>query len=235
VLVVSPANDERHQLNKTIRAELIAGGHVDPRGQEHTILVSRNISGAQRAIAYNYEEGNVIRFTRGSKQFAIPKGAHGRVEAVDRDTNVLTINTFSGRRIEYNPVRLFGVEVFREEQRVLSRGDRIQFRAPDRALGVANGEFATIESIDSLRAVVRLDSGRQLSAASYRLRHIDHGYASTSHSAQGATVDRVIVDINTQLSPELVNRKQFYVSISRARTSITIYTDDRGRLGQTIN
>src|SRR5229473_1902721 len=84
VLVVSPANDERRELNRTIRAELIARGHVDPLGQEHTILVSRNISGAQRAIAYNYEEGDLIRFTRGSKQFAIPRGAYGRVEAVDR-------------------------------------------------------------------------------------------------------------------------------------------------------
>ncbi len=235
VLVVSPANDERRELNRTIRAELIARGHVDPRGQEHTILVSRNISGAQRAIAYNYEEGDLIRFACGSKQFAIRKGGYGRVAAVDRDANVLTINTASGRRIEYNPVRLFGVEVFREEQRVLSRGDRIQFRAPDRALGVANGEFATIESIDFLHAVVRLDSGRQLSAASDRLRHIDHGYASTSHSAQGATVDRVVVDINTQLSPELVNRKQFYVSISRARSGIAIFTDDRPQLGHAVN
>src|SRR5712692_8701503 len=235
VLVVSPANDERRELNRTIRAELIARGHVDPRGQEHTILVSRNISAAQRAIAYHYEEGDLIRFTRGSKQFAIPGGGYGRVEAVDRDANVLTINTGSGRRIEYNPVRLFGVEVFREEHRILARGDRIQFRAPDRALGVANGEFATIESIDSLRAVVRLDGGRQLSAASDRLRHIDHGYASTSHSAQGATVDQVIVDIDTQLSPELVNRKQFYVSISRARSGITIFMGDRPQLRHAVN
>jgi conjugative relaxase-like TrwC/TraI family protein len=235
VLVVSPANNERRELNKAIRAELIVRGQVDPRGQEHAILVSRNISGAQRALAYHYEAGDLIRFTGGSRQFAIPKGGYGRVEAVDRDANVLTVTTGSGRRIEYNPVRLFGVEVFRQEQRVLSRSDRIQFRAPDRALGVANGEFATIESIDSLRAVVRLDSGRQLSAASDRLRHIDHGYASTSHSAQGATVDRVIVDINTQLSPQLVNRKQFYVSISRARTGIAIFTDDRPQLGHAVN
>ena len=47
---------------------------------------------------------------------------------------------------------------------------------------------------------------------------------STSHSAQGATVDRVIVNIDSQLSPELVNRKQLYVSISRARNSLAIYT-----------
>jgi ATP-dependent exoDNAse (exonuclease V) alpha subunit len=144
-------------------------------------------------------------------------------------------NTLGAPRIEYNPSRLFGVEVFREEQRVLSRGDRIQFRAPDRALGVANGDFATIKTIHASRGVLRLDNGKELSVASNRLRHIDHGYASTSHSAQGATVDRVIVDIDTRLSPELVKRKQFYVSISRARNALAIYTNDRRGLGHAVN
>ncbi len=235
VLVVSPANEERRELNKAIRAGLIARGHVAPLGRELTILVNRGLSGPQRAVAYHYEEGDVIRFTRGSKQFAFDKGEYARVEAVDRDANMLSVKTAHGRRIEYNPVRLFGVEVFREEQRVLARGDRIQFRSPDRSLGVANGDFATITALDHRRAFMRLDNGRKFSAALDRLGHIDHGYASTSHSAQGATVDRVIVYIDTGLSLELVNRKQFYVSISRARTSITIYTDDRDRLGQTIN
>jgi conjugative relaxase-like TrwC/TraI family protein len=235
VLVVSPANDERSELNRAIRAELIARGHISPLGIEQTILVNRGLAGAQRSIAYNYEAGDVIRFTRGSKQFAIAKGAYADVEKVDRDANMLTINTSDGRRVEYNPVRLFGVEVFREELRVLGQGDRIQFRSPDRALGVANGDFATIKAIDARRAVLSLDNGKELSVASDRLRHIDHGYASTSHSAQGATVDRVIVDIDTRLSAELVNRKQFYVSISRARTSITIYTDDRGQLPRALN
>ena len=82
---------------------------------------------------------------------------------------------------------------------------------------------------------MRLTTARKLSAALDRFRHIDHGYASTSHSAQGATVDRVIVDIDTRLSPELVNRKQFYVSISRARDSLAIYTDDRNRFAFVIN
>jgi len=132
-------------------------------------------------------------------------------------------------RSSYCPV------TFREERRIFSRGDRIQFRAPDRALGLANGDFATIKSIDARRAVLRLDNGKGVSVASDRLRHIDHGYASTSHSAQSATVDRVIVDTDTRLSPELVNRKQFYVSISRAWHSLAIYTDDRGKLGPTVN
>ena len=56
----------------------------------------------------------------------------------------------------------------------------------------------------------------------------------TSHSAQGATVDRVIVDIDTRISLELVNRKQFYVSISRARNSVAIYTNNRRGLGHAV-
>src|SRR5208283_5832043 len=72
-------------------------------------------------------------------------------------------------------------------------------------------------------------------AALQRLRHIDHGYASTSHSSQGATVDRIVVNIDTLRSAELVNRKQFYVSISRARDGVTIYTDDREALLHAVN
>ena len=124
--------------------------------------------------------------------------------------------------------------MFREERRILARGDRIQFRAPDRALGIANGEFASIAALDDRKVALRLDSGKECSIARNRLRHIDHGYASTSHSAQGATVDRVIVNIDTQLA-ELVNSKQFYVSISRARNSLAIYTDDQTQLARAVS
>jgi len=41
----------------------------------------------------------------------------------------------------------------------------------------------------------------------------------TSHAAQGAAVDRVIVNVDSMRSAQLVNRKQFYVSISRAGTT----------------
>ena len=114
-------------------------------------------------------------------------------------------------------------------------GDRIQFRAPDHALRVSNGEFATVLVLDENKAVLRADAGREISASLQRLRHVDHGYASTSHSSQGATVDRVIVNVDTLRPVELVNRKQFYVSISRARDGVTIYTDDREALRRVVN
>lgn len=234
VLVVSPANAERRQLNGAIREALKERGYVASRNVEQTILVSRDLTRPQRKEARSYEVGEVLRFTRGSKKMALEKGSYASIEVVDRETSRVVVQTPDGQRVAYNPRRLSGVEVFRQEQRIFATGDRIQFRAPDRTLGIANGEFATIVLIDDQRARLRLDGGREVSAAVQRLRHIDYGYASTSHSSQGATVDRVIVNVDTMRSVDLVNQKQFYVSISRARHDISLYTDDRGRLDRAV-
>lgn len=235
VLVVSPANEERRELNAAIRAALKQAGGITGPEIEQTILLGRDLTRQQRGRAHNYEVGDVIRFTRGSKRHGLEKDTYASVENVDRGRHRLTVRISDGRAVEYFPSRLAGVAVFRTERRGFSPGERIQFRAPDRTLGVANGEFASILAIDSQRATLRLDDGRKVSAAAERLRHIDHGYASTSHSSQGATVDRVIVNVDTTRSAQLVNRKQFYVSISRARHAVSIYTDDRERLRQTVS
>ena len=235
VLVVCPANEERRELNAAIRAALKRTGGITEPEIEQTILVARDLTRQQRGRAHNYEIGDVIRFTRGSKRLGLEKDTYATVESVDRARHRLTVRTSDGRAVEYFPSRLTGVGLFRPERRAFSSGERIHFRAPDRTLGVANGEFATVMAIDSQRTTLRMDDGGEISAARERLRHIDHGYASTSHSSQGATVDRVIVNVDTTRSAQLVNRKQFYVSISRARHAVSIYTDDRERLRQTVS
>jgi ATP-dependent exoDNAse (exonuclease V) alpha subunit len=139
-----------------------------------------------------------------------------------------------GTRMTLNPARWRGVEVFRSELRAIAVGDRIQFRAPQPSLKVANGEFATIIALDTAQATLRLDSKREISAPLVELRHIDLGYASTSHAAQGATVDRVIVNVDTMRSDRLVNARQLYVSMSRARFDAHLYTNDVQALGRSV-
>ncbi|HTW86918.1 MAG TPA: ATP-binding domain-containing protein [Candidatus Binataceae bacterium] len=134
------------------------------------------------------------------------------------------------RQLSFSPGRFKSIEAYRAEQRVVAIGERIQFRAPERTLKVANGEFATVLQIANDSAVIKLDGGRTLKARLSELQHIDYGYASTSHAAQGATVDRVIVNIDTTRGVQLVNRRQFYVSLSRARYDARIYTNDSGAL-----
>jgi hypothetical protein len=233
-LVVSPAIEERSELNRVIREILVERGAVAGEGIELTTLSNLDLTRAQRAHARHYAAGDVIRFRRGSAKLGVAAGGYATVETSDTKRNLLRIKNESGAIVEYVPGRFRGVEVFRAESRNLAAGDRIQFRAPDRALGVANGEFATVVAIETGQIRLRTDKGREIAAANQRLRHIDYGYASTSHASQGATVDRVIVNIDTERSARLVNRRQFYVSLSRARHDARIYTDNADALARAV-
>jgi ATP-dependent exoDNAse (exonuclease V) alpha subunit len=64
---------------------------------------------------------------------------------------------------------------------------------------------------------------------------LDHGYAVTSHSAQGTTADRVVVHAEGGQSSALVNQRFAYVSGSRMREGLQVYTDDSHRLESSLS
>ena len=113
----------------------------------------------------------------------------------------------------------------------------MQFTAPDRSREVANREIGMIERIEpSGRLHVRLDSGRTVAFEPGERRHLDYGYAVTSHSSQGQTADRVLVHVETDRAGErLVNRRLAYVAVSRGRYDAQLYTDDKGKLGRMLD
>ena len=77
-------------------------------------------------------------------------------------------------------------------------GDRVVCTRNSTPYGVKNGQLGTVEGIESRRdgttLRVRLDEGgRVATLPTARYPHLDHGYALTTHKAQGATVDRAFV------------------------------------------
>jgi hypothetical protein len=122
------------------------------------------------------------------------------------------LSTDDGRRVTYEPRRLQGVTLYREAERAFAQGDRVQFTAPDRSRDVANRELGIIERVDSSgRLQVRTDSGRTVTFEKNERRHLDYGYAVTSHRSQGQTADRVLVHVETDRAGEkLVNRRLAY-------------------------
>ena len=80
-----------------------------------------------------------------------------------------------------------------------------------------------------------MDSGREVSFDPQQFRHIDHGYAVTSHSSQGLTVDRVLINADTQESLRLLNDRMAYVAVSRAKEEALIYTDSTQNLREALN
>src|SRR6202012_661914 len=67
------------------------------------------------------------------------------------------------------------------------------------------------------------------------MRHFDHGYAVTSHSSQGLTSERVLVNMDTEVHPELINGRFAYVSVSRASQEAQIFTNDASILAESLS
>ena len=236
-LVISPDNESRRELNTLIHREMQERGDVSQNEHKLRVLDSRQeMTGADRQWAGQYEEGDVVRYTRGSKVLGIEPGEYARVEHVDTRENRVTIELENGEHQTYDPRRLAGVTVYRETERAFSEGDRIQFTAPSKDLHVANRELATVEKINDTGDVqIRMDSGREVAFNIREHRHLDHGYAVTSHSSQGQTADRVLIHVDTEKSEFLVNNRFAYVSVSRGQYDAQIYTNDRSELARDLS
>jgi conjugative relaxase-like TrwC/TraI family protein len=237
-LVVSPDNQSRQDLNDVIHRAMQREGHVDRDEHRTPVLVPRQeITGADRQWAERYEQGDVVRYSRGSKALGIEAGDYARVERVDAKANQVTVRTDDDRTLSYDPRRLQGVTLYREGERAFAAGDRVQMTAPDRERGVPNRELGTIDRIDNHgRTEIRWDSGRTSSFEAGERRHVDYGYAVTSHSSQGQTAGRVLVHVETaRASEKLVNQRLAYVAVSRGQYDARIYTDDRVKLARALN
>jgi conjugative relaxase-like TrwC/TraI family protein len=232
-LIVSPDNASRRELNVAVRQEMKLKGTLAPEDHTFRVLVQRqDMTGAERSWASHYEVNDIIRYTRGSNASGIGAGAYASVVAIDPAANQLTVEKANHELATYDPRRLTGVSVYQEIEREFSVGDRVQFTAPDKSLGVANRDLATIEVMHSDgRFSARLDNNRQIEFSAIEHRHFDHGYAVTSHSSQGLTAERVLVHADTRVHPDLLNSRFGYVSISRASHQATLYTDDLAKLG----
>ena len=245
-LVIAPSNDERRDLNRRIREALIQAGRVEKASYQAGIRVSRGLTEAQKKEVQSYQVGDCLTFQRGSQVYGIPQGALGTVTGVDPAQRTVRLELEGGRTVAFAPARFRGAEVSRIEPRRFAVGDRIQYREAQKPEGgriqgpgfrIANGDTGVIRALDreTGRARIELEGTRrsvQLDLA--RVQPVDHAYAVTSHASQGRTVDRSLVVVDTKHSRELVNRQQFYVSVSRARLEAKVYTSSRADLAAAV-
>ncbi|TBG53538.1 Ti-type conjugative transfer relaxase TraA, partial (plasmid) [Rhizobium leguminosarum] len=110
-------------------------------------------------------------------------------------------------------------------KRSFARGDRIVFLENDRDLGVKNGMLGEVIAVAPAAIQVRLDGKaqtqdgqRQVTVPVNRYQSFDHGYATTIHKTQGATVDRSFVLASTTMDRHLT-----YVAMTRHREEVQLY------------
>ena len=118
-------------------------------------------------------------------------------------------------------------------ERKFAEGDRILFLENNRDLGVKNGMLGTVEAVEPERLNIRLDDQRAASARdsldenqdrrtieldAARYTAFDHGYATTIHKSQGATVDRSFVLASPGMDSHLA-----YVAMTRHREDVQLH------------
>ena len=237
-LVVSPDNTSRREINDAIRHELTTSGAISQDDHQMEVLTQRSeLTSADRTWAAKYQIGDVLYYSRGSKEQGIEPNSYASVASIDVATNRIAVVKENAAQVSYDPSRLRGITAYREIRRDFAEGDRIQFTCTNRELGVSNRDLGAIQRIDGTQIDVKMDGKeeRTVSFDSAKMRHFDHGYAVTSHSSQGLTTDRVLVNMDTTVHPELINTRFAYVSVSRASHDAQIYTNDAVNLGRRLS
>ncbi len=238
-IIVSPDNASRRAINQAVRQELQALGKLDKEDHAMRVLTPRNdMTGADREWAARYQPGDVLHYARGSKEHGIEGGSYAQVVTTDAKENLVTVRKPDGQQVTYDPSRLRGISAYREIEREFAISDKIQFTAPQRDLQVANRDLGTIQHIgDDGKISVRMDGAKDriVRFDANHMRHFDHGYAVTSHSSQGLTSERVLVNMDTEVHPELISSRFAYVSVSRASHDAQIYTNDAASLAESLS
>lgn len=90
-----------------------------------------------------------------------------------------------------------------------------------------NGDRFTVAALGA-NVVSLTDGRRQVELPSDKPLHLDHAYATTVHSSQGTTAERVLIEAATKT--KTTSKDVFYVAISRAQREAHVYTDDAAKL-----
>ncbi|MEG6586710.1 MobF family relaxase [Dendrosporobacter sp. 1207_IL3150] len=118
------------------------------------------------------------------------------------------------------------------EKRAFSTGDKVIFLQNDYKLGVRNGQAGVIKAM-GINSVVVQSGEKPITVHFEQYSKLDYGYAMTAHKAQGITVDRAFINLDSSQN-NLNNRNAYYVDISRARHEVKIYVDDSTKIEKQV-
>jgi conjugative relaxase-like TrwC/TraI family protein len=239
-LVIEPSREGRDALTADIRDALTRSGALTGPAVAMQSLANKGLTRAEARDPLSYDKGDVVRFTRDYADKGVSRGEAFRVESIDPAKAAITLKSENGREVDWR-LRQWGagkVQAFAPQSLELKTGDRIRFTRNDREAGRVNGGRGEVIAVDTQTrtATVRTPHGKTetLNLDAARDRHIAHGYVETAFAAQGRTADHVIVHADSRAT-NLVDQKSFYVGISRAKESVAIFTNDRGKLVSAIS
>ena len=191
-----------------------------------TALETVDLTEAQKRDRRFYKEDTVLVLNRNAGGFQ--KGQTCRLVAITDRGLVLE----SADKVRTVPFRFADrLTVCQPKELTLAAGDRLQLKANARTRAgrrLANGELVTVKKVGA-DGRITLTDGRVLEKD---YRQFVRGFAITSYASQGKTVDHVL--FSDSAIKAATNQQQWYVTISRGRKGITIFTSDKAQLRENI-
>jgi ATP-dependent exoDNAse (exonuclease V) alpha subunit len=227
VLVVAPTHREGERVTHEIRQELKREGRLGQAEHSFFTLRNRRWAEADKRDAAMYRPGMVVQFMRhapaikAGQRFEITRVEQGRVFLRDGEKERALPLQLAQRFQVYTP------GVLR-----LAEGDTLRVTQEGRTAQGGKVNAKTIYTVAGFDEAgnIRLSGGQTLDQG---FMHLDYGYYTTSHSAQGQGVDRVIIAESADSFPA-ASQEQFYVSASRGKQAMRVYTGNREDLKQAV-
>jgi conjugative relaxase-like TrwC/TraI family protein len=225
-VVVSQTWAEVHHVNEQVRDKLKSKGLLGANDVTVQTLQKIDLTNAQKRDKQFYPPDAVIVFNQKVRQAA--PGASGKLLGIVTVGVLVEVN---GKCVTVANKLLDKITVCRPQEIKVAEKDRLHLKANRKLASggsVTNGELVSVKSVGA-DGKIKLADGRVLDAS---YREFLPGYAVTSYGSQGKTVDYVLFSDSTIKAA--TNAQQWYVSISRGRRGIRIFTPDKEQLRENI-
>jgi ATP-dependent exoDNAse (exonuclease V) alpha subunit len=225
-VVVSQTWAEVQRVNEPVRDKLKSKGLLGANDVTVQTLEKVDLTNAQKRDERFYPKDGVIMFNQKVRQAAA--GSNGKLLGIAKVGVLVEVD---GKCVTVANKLLDKITVCRPQEIKVAEKDRLHLKANRRlAAGgrVTNGELVTVKSVGA-DGKIKLTDGRMLDDS---YREFLPGYAVTSYGSQGKTVDYVLFSDSTIKAA--TSAEQWYVSISRGRRGIRIFTPDKEQLRENI-
>jgi conjugative relaxase-like TrwC/TraI family protein len=234
-LIVTGTNASRQAINDRVHELLGLKG----QGNVFPLLTRHDTTRAERSCAKYYTIGDIIQPER-NYRCGLQRGqlylVTQRNEQADRITVVPYDKQEAGKQvadaIDINLRSMSKLSVYQEHRSELSPGDWVRVTRNDAALDLVNGQRLQVVAV-SVDHVTLQTGNRRVDLAANKPLHLDHAYATTAHSSQGLTCDRVLY--NAESHSRTTTQDTYYVSISRERHSVKVFTNDETMLPKAVS
>jgi conjugative relaxase-like TrwC/TraI family protein len=214
-LVISPTHAEGDRITEEIRRLLREQEKLAEQERIFRVLVPANLTEAERGDTINYLTGDVLQFHQNAKGF----------------TRGQRVVVGEGAALPLDQAARF--QAFRSRSLTLAAGDLVRIThngfTADGKHRLNNGSLYRVTRFDN-RGNIVLDNGWTVSKD---FGHLAYGYVVTSHASQGKSVQDVFLG-QSSLSFPASSREQWYVSVSRGKERLVVYTDDKKALQEAV-